>query len=215
MNNTYAISKLPARLACALAVAALVTACGGGGSSAVVPTPIVATADTTVAATPATAAKVTTAFVAAATPAAPIAFSNGFAGTDASGAPVAISGATTVAFTGGSSTAPGFSMTNGGKTATGTTTFGSCTFTFDANSPFPEDHPWAPGKSFKVDPCILKVPTAGVKADGSASNQTLTLTFGTTSGTTTKTVSVAADGSVSIAGTSVGTVVVAQTTGGN
>ncbi len=212
MNTIAHTCTKPTQLALALALASALAACGGSSSSPTTTT-LVAAADTTVAATPATAAKAATAFVAVATPAAPISFSNGFAGVDSAGAPVAISGATTVAFTGGTTSSPAFSMTNGGKTAEGTTTFGSCTFTFNPNSPFAADHPWGPGKSFKVDPCTLSIPTAGAVANSVATTKTITLTFGAVSGTVSKVVSVAPDGSVSVGGTSVATVTTSVTTG--
>jgi hypothetical protein len=192
-------------------VVSALAACGGSSSLPVTTT--LAAADTTVAASPATAAKAAAAFVAVAPPATPISFSNGFAGVDANNAPVAISGATTVAFTGGTASSPAFAMTNGGKTAQGTTTFGSCTFTFNADSPFAADHPWGPNKSFKVDPCTLSIPTAGTVANSVATTKTITLTFGAVSGTVTKSVTVAPDGSVSVGGTPIATVITSVVTG--
>ena len=209
MNPTARFAFIPARLAISMALVATLAACGGSSDSPVVN---VATSNTTVTATPATAAAATTAFVAVASPTAPVTFSNGFSGTSATGATVAVTGTTTVAFVGGTATAPGFSMTNGGKTATGITTFGSCTFTFASTSPFAADHPWGPGKTLKVDPCSLSIPTAGTVA-GSTATKTVTLTFGTTSGTASVPVTVATNGSVSVGGTTVGTVTVGAATG--
>ena len=210
MNAIASSNVKPLQLTLVLALVSALAACGGSTSPA---TTLVAAADTTVAASPATATKAAAAFVAVAPTATPITFSNGFVGVDANGAPVAISGATTVAFSGGTASSPAFSMTNGGKTAQGTTTFGSCTFTFNANSPFAADHPWGPGKSFKVDPCTLSIPTAGTAANGTENVKTITLTFGAVKGTVSKAVTVAPDGSVAVGGTPIATVTTTVATG--
>lgn len=211
MKKHSARGLLPVKFVLGLSLIATLIACGGGGSE---PAPtLVAGANTSVAASAANATNVTTAFVAVAKTSNPVTFSNGFSGVDAANNPVAVTGSTTVAFSGGTASAPGFSMTNNGMTATGTTTFGSCTFTFSSSSPFPADHPWGPGKTLKVDPCSLTIPTAGTVANGSSTTQTITLTFGTTTGTVSTTVTVASNGSVSIGDVPVGSVTVSATTG--
>jgi predicted small lipoprotein YifL len=142
----------------AIALAASLTACGGGGSE---PAPVeVVAADTTIPATAATAPAVVNV---------PFTF--------AAGVPdFGTTGTTTFAFT-STSTTPAFSIASGGNTATGTTTFGSCHFlvTF---STFPSTSKLALGQTITVDPCNITVNTAGTPANGVAAAHSAALKLG-------------------------------------
>ena len=181
---------------------ALMSACGGGGTSSPALVPVATT----------NLAIDANATVISAVGTAPVTFPNGFSGVDGSGAPVSISGATTVAFS-GSGASPNVSITNGGFTASGATTFGSCIFTFNASN-FPAASGFATGQSVKVNPCTLTVKTSGLVANGSPTSTTATLTFGSIlSLVFSELVVINSNGSVSIGGFPLGTVTVVASTG--
>lgn len=199
-----------AKFALGLTLAATLAACGGGDS----PAPMsFANKDTNAAVNAASVAA-----LAPATPgAAPIVatFANGFSGTDGTvgATPVALTGATDVAFTSSSAT-PAFAITNGGLTATGTTTFGSCIFTVGPNSPFPANSPLASGKIVKVNPCNMKASTNGAFANGIPAAREVVLVFGTATSKPFKlNITVNVDGTVLIGSTAVGSVTLLDTTG--
>lgn len=183
-----------------LMVAAL-AACGGGGvdssASFVVGGDVTAGTDNS---TP-TAKAATASTLAAASTAAtsPVTFSTGFSGTDGSGAPVSVTESTQVSFTANTSstTQPNFSITSASGTASGTTTLGSCTFTV-TQSTYSASSPFAQGKTFKVDPCTVKLNTAGKTAGVSGTAQA-TWTFGTkTVSSTVSGVTVSSSGTVAV-----------------
>lgn len=195
------------KFALGLTLAAALAACGGGGSDspAVVK---VSSANAASAVTASTVAALVTGTPTVAT------FSTGFSGTDNTTAdnPVAVAGPTTVSFTSSSAT-PSFAITNGGKIATGTTTFGSCIFTV-TESTFPAESPLALGKVVKVNPCNLTASTSGANADGTAVQRDVVLVLGTASSEPVKlSITVNADGTVLIGSTSVGSVTLTTTTG--
>ena len=195
------------KFALALTLAAALGACGGGGGSA--PPLQVATANTTSAVTASTVAALV------ATPPIVSSFTIGLSGTDntLADSPVTVVGPTTVAFTSSSAT-PTFAITNGGLTATGVTTFGSCIFTVDANSLFLVGHPLAPNSVVKVNPCNLNASTAGASANGAASQRDVVLVLGTSPSDPIKlAVTVNADGTVLIGTTPFGTVTLTAATG--
>lgn len=185
--------------------ATLMTACGGGGGG----TPIVITPAPTVTSNLKANAN---AAVIGAVGTAPLAFANGFAGVDGAGNPVSITGATTVAFN-GTGPSPNASISNGGFTASGPTTFGSCIFTFTISN-FPSSSAFAQGKSFKVDPCTLNANTAGASANGNTFNTTGTFSFGVNSSSSfTLPVVLNPNGTVLLGGVPLGSVTVANVTG--
>ena len=193
-------------LACmVLGSGAFLAACGGGGDSSPVfaaAIPIV-TSNLAVSADAAIVSTVGTTVVN---------FPTGFTGVDGSGNPVSVTGPTTVAFNGGGAS-PNFTLTNGGSTATGATTFGSCIFTFSASS-FPASHPFAQGKKFTVNPCTLNVRTSGLAANGGESDVSETFTFGTAvSDSFLKRIVINRDGTISLGGTVIGKVTVTNVTG--
>jgi hypothetical protein len=195
------------KLALGLTLAAALGACGGGGDDA--PAAVkVSSADAKSAVTAATVAALfsTTPIVAS--------FAIGFSGTDNTTAdnPVAVAGPTTVSFTSSSAT-PSFAITNGGKTATGTTTFGSCIFTVTAST-FPPESPLAAGKVVKVNPCSLTASTSGANADGLPVERNVVLVLGTASSEPVRLViTINADGTVLIGTTSLGSVTLTAATG--
>jgi hypothetical protein len=199
----------------AVVVAGLV-ACGGSSS----PAPVaVVSGNVTAGSTNVTVADKTSnaaVLAAVAVPATPVTFSTGFAGTDASGAAVAVTESTTVAFTANTAdaTAPKFAVSSTSGHAEGITTLGSCTFTI-TTSTYPASHPYAAGKTFKVNPCTVTVPTSGQKADGTVVNQSATFTFGTMTAAVSVPVSVSSTGTITLNNTAPGiTVTVTNTTGG-
>lgn len=200
-------------LACVVvAGSALLAACGGGGGSA--PVAAVSSTDLSLVASASTAAAIAPAFVSVSST--PIAFPAGFTGTVSKTdlTPALAPAGTTLAFsTGTVATSPVVTVVSGGLTATGTTTFGSCTFTFDANSPFVAPSPFAPGKTLYVDPCSITIPTASITADGGTQSLSVELTLGTTTVSQIVSVVVSATGTVSLNGTPVGTVTVVAPTG--
>ena len=191
-------------LACmVMAGGVLLAACGGGGSAPVATTPVAAV-NVSANANAAVVGVIGTT---------PVVFANGFSGVSASGAPVAVTGATTVAFS-GTGASPNVSITNGGRTASGVTTFGSCIFTF-TTSTFTPPSDFDVGKSIKVDPCTLTINTASTIANGATVDKSVTLTLGTiVSQTFTKQVVVNNNGSVTVGGVPVGTVTITNVTGG-
>ncbi len=161
----------------AVSVAAL-AACGGGGDPV-----LVAAGDATISVAPAVAAAVAnTDFT----------FASGVAalGTTAE---------TTVKFTNTAAT-PAFSISSGGNTATGTTTFGSCIFVV-SNSTFPAGHPLANGQTVTVNPCSVRLATAGGVANGQPTtrNAAMLLGFAASSGRSV-TVAVSPSGSLTVNG---------------
>lgn len=199
----------PAKWALSLAMVGALAACGGGDDA---PAAVAASSNVTAAASGA----VLSALVPA-TGAGPIAstFANGFSGTDGTLAatPVALTGPTTVAFT-GTGVNPAFAITNGGLTATGVTSFGSCIFTVGSTSPFPATSPLAAGKVFKVNPCNLTVSSNGAIANGASFARDVILTLGLVQSTPLKLpVTVSSAGVVAVNGVTVGSVTVIQTTG--
>ncbi|MEJ7930617.1 hypothetical protein WG922_11590 [Ramlibacter sp. AN1015] len=114
---------------------------GGGGSSAVVGNDIKTNANET-----------TTAAFANET----FGFASGVAAFGTSGT------ATELTFTSGSS----FAVSAGGKSAAGTTRYGSCIFTI-ATSTFEPAHPLGQvGASIRVDPCEIEIKAGGMAANG-------------------------------------------------
>jgi hypothetical protein len=211
MNKFELKGLLPAKLAFGLTLVAALVACGGGSDGPAT----ITVAPAANAAAPATASRLA-GLVPASSTATPIVatFANGFSGTDgtAGATPVSVTGPTTVAFTSAGAT-PAFAITNGGLTATGATTFGSCIFTI-TSSAFPAGSPLAQGQMVKVNPCTMTAATANGTANGVATNRNVTLTFGTTvSSPMSLPVTITAGGDVSIGGVLLVTVVTVQTTG--
>jgi hypothetical protein len=176
----------------AVAAAALLAACGGGGGDDTV---AVATTNLNVAATPQTASAVANI---------PFSFAGGVPsfGTTAT---------TTLAFTSSGAT-PAFRVDAGGNVATGVTTFGSCIFTVGAST-FTPPSPLVTGAVIRIDPCGVQVQTSG-KAEGTASGVPVTLTLGSQASLpASATVTIAANGTVSIGTSTLGTVTVREGTG--
>lgn len=199
----------PAKWAFSLAMVGALAACGGGDY--VPPDAVAASSNVTAAANGAVLAALVPA-----TGAAPIVatFANGFSGTvGTSTTPAVLTGPTTVAFT-STGDSPAFSITNGGLTATGTTTFGSCIFTVGSNSPFPSTSPLASNKVLKVDPCNLTVSSNGAIANGASFARDVILTLGLVQSTPLSLpVTVSSTGVVAVNGVTVGSVTVIKTTG--
>lgn len=176
----------------ALCVAALVAGCGGSDGGA----PLVAASDTVLPTNGTTASAVAqTTFT----------FDNGVAefGTNA---------ATDVTFTSASAT-PAFSISSGGNTATGTTTFGSCHFAVTTSN-YPAGHPLAQGNTVTVNPCNLKVGTAGAIANGVGSSRAVALVLGAAySANATIVVGVNPGGQLTLNGNIVGVVTLTPLTG--
>jgi hypothetical protein len=177
----------------AMAAAAVLSACGGGGDDGV----LVASADVSVPVNAtATGAVVNT----------PFTYPSGVS-------ELGTSAATTVTFT-NTATTPAFSISSGGSTATGVTTFGSCIFTVSAST-FPASHPLAAGKTVTVNPCNLNVAVKGVVANGVATTRSVALLLGAAASTgASVTVAVNAGGQLTLNGASVGTVTLVAATGG-
>ena len=138
MKKVFLLSASTAAL---LALAA----CGGGGGDS--STPQVAASDAKVNASPATtAAMANQTFT----------FAGGIPALGTSGT------ATDLTFTTGSS----FSASAGGKTASGTTGYGSCIFTVTTTS-FDPSHPLGVlNTPSRIDPCQIEVESGGVAATG-------------------------------------------------
>ena len=180
------------KLTAVLCTAAVLAACGGGGGGGAV----VAGADTTVGVQATIASAVAgTAFT----------FSGGVTelGTTAD---------TTLQFT-SSGAAPGFSISSGGNTATGTTNFGSCIFVV-ATSSFPAGHRLATGQTVTVNPCNIRLATQGAPADSVARQRAAVFILGTAASTgSTVTVVVNPGGTITINGAAAGTVTLVPVTG--
>lgn len=173
-----------------VAITTILLACGGDD-----PTPLVATADTTVQANANTTGAVA---------GTPISFPNGVAA-------FGTTGATTLVFT--DSTTPGFTISSGGFTASGTTEFGSCIFKVGAST-FPAGSPLEAGQTVIVNPCTMTVKTKGKEANGATQTSTLVVVLGTTtSAPITVTFSISASGQITVNSRSFGTVTLTPITG--
>ena len=180
----------------AVAAAVVLSACGGGGGGGGNDAPAVAAADTTVRVSPTvTGAVVNT----------PFAFPSGVTS-------FGTTSATTVAFNDTSAT-PAFTISSGGNTATGTTTFGSCIFTI-TSSTFVAPSPLAGGNTITVNPCNITINTKGQLANGVGQSRSVALVLGATASSGTSiTVSVTPSGQVTLNGAIVGAVALADGTG--
>lgn len=176
----------------AVGASALLYACGGGGDDQ----PLGVAGTTTLA---------TNSTVAASVVSTPFTF--------ASGVPaLGTTGATTVTFT-STSTAPAFSISEAGRTATGSTSFGSCIFAVTAST-FPAGHALAVGQTVVVNPCNMNVNTAGAVANGVAATRSVALLLGSAASSgASATVSVTAGGALTLNGNTVGTVTLTPVTG--
>ena len=179
-----------------LAVAAVVglSACGGGGGNDA--PPAVAVADTTVGVSPTvTGAMVSTVF----------SFPSGLASFGSTSA-------TTVTFN-DTCPIPAFTVTSGGNTAIGATTFGSCIFKI-ASSTFPAPSPLAEGKTLTINPCNININTRGQVANGVGQSRSVALVLGAAASSgASVTVSVTPSGQVTLNGATVGTVALSDGTG--
>lgn len=120
---------------------------------------------------------------------------------------------TTVTWT-NTATTPSFLIEEDDHSATGTTEFGSCIFRV-TSSTFPASSPLATGKVVTIATCRVIVRTRGQPADGNPRQRDIFLVLNAvTSQGTTATVSVDANGVVTVNGRVVGTVPVQQLTGG-
>ncbi len=182
-------------------LASALVGCGGGGGGEPAPVAVV-TQPTTL-----PASSTTTAAVAAV----PFVFPAGVPdlGTTA---------ATSITFTSTAAT-PAFSIASGGNTATGTTSFGSCIFEI-TDSTFPAGHrlaattPPAPPNRITINPCNIKVETAGVSVDAPAEERSVALLLGTAASTgAAVTVDVNPGGQLTINGKSAGEVTIVFVTG--
>lgn len=203
-----------------LTLLAALAACSEGGSNAP-PATVPVTVATTNVVVPVTAATVAALAPAAGAAPTPFVFNSGFSGVDAAGAAVNLGGSTTFAVTSAGTpaagatpaTAPAFAITNGGNTASGDITFGSCIFTVKTSNA-PSTSALAVGKVIKVDPCTLTVNTIGDTCGTLSTNDNLTLLFGSTSSISAVfPVTVSCTGLVTINNTSLGTVTLQVTTG--
>lgn len=178
----------------AVASAAVLTACGGGGS----PT-VGAATDTRVA---------IDASNGAATARSVVNQEFAFGAVPAFGT----TGTTTLKFTNTAAT-PAFSIASGGSTATGVTEFGSCRFNV-VESTFSADSPLAAGKTVVIANCALVIATRGTAANGLSQQRSATFVLGgSTSNPITVTVSISEDGVVTVNGRVVATIVVRELTG--
>lgn len=152
--------KTNLKMALLITAAAVLTACGSSDS-----TPArVATADTTVAANPATTAAVYKL---------PLTFSSGVP-------ELGTTGSTSVTFTAPSAgTEPAFTIASGQGTASGSTAFGSCIFKV-SSSTFAAAHVLGAGKTLTVAPCEFTINTKGMAADGNNVKRKLKIRFGRT-----------------------------------
>lgn len=188
-----------AKFALGLTLAAVLAACGGGDSPAVVKVAAVNTS----AAISSTDAVKSTAVVTAV-----LNKTFNFSAVTELGT----AAATTLVLS-GTGAAPSFSIGSGGKTATGSMGFGSCIFTI-TQSDFVSPHKLAVGQIVTVSPCALEVQTAGDTANGTATNIPTNFVLGVTkSADVPLSVEVSASGTVTVAGQTVGTVSTTTTTG--
>jgi hypothetical protein len=166
-------------------------ACGGGSDSPA----MVAAADTTLAANPTTTAAVTNI---------PFAFPQGLSS-------FGTTSTTTVAFT-NTSTTPAFSIATSTGTATGTTTFGSCIFAVTAING--SVGTMKIGDTIVVNPCNVKVGTAGAVANGVAQTRSIALLLGAASSAGASiSVGVNAGGQLTLNGNTVGSVTLTPVSG--
>jgi hypothetical protein len=148
------------KLAAIVSAAALVS-CGGGGSDT--PTPVAAN-NTAIALNPTTGATAIQAISGQS-----VAFPTG----------VPAFGTTTpTAVTITAGTTPKFAISEGGKTASGNLTFGSCIFTVTAST-FTTG-PLVNNNVITINPCVITLGTQGVNATGAAVTVPVTVTFNTT-----------------------------------
>lgn len=189
-------------IVCGLVVTALV-ACGKSHPTA----PLVATSNLTVSVSASTVGALVPASGSSATT---FSYSSGFSGTNGTGgAAVNLTGATTVSI-GGTAAAPTFQITNGGGTASGTLSFGSCDFHITTSTV--QNLPV--GTVLVVTPCNLTVNTSGQLSGSTTSVGVVLLLGGSTSVTATLPgVTIGSDGTVTVNGTNVGTVTVGASTG--
>lgn len=151
----------------AVAITALVAACGGGGDSA--PEPVkVAASDLTLTTSAATGAAIMTAAVPPGT-SATFNFPTGVP-------ELGVTGDTKLVIQTGSGTSPTqtFSVTSAGGTYSGDLTYGSCIFTIKASTD--PTHPV--GTRITVNPCAVVVSTGGIRATGQATTVQILLQLG-------------------------------------
>jgi hypothetical protein len=213
MNTFSILNTKTAKCGLGLTLVAALVACGGGSDTVPVTLAVVASSPTIGTTNTTTAEKTSTASVLAAVAATPVTFSSGFKGVDATGAPVAVTESTTVAFKANAAdaTKPAFEVASASGKASGTTTLGSCTFTI-TTSTYPSSTPLALGKTFKIDPCTVKIDTAG-KTANIPNSVPVSVTFGTTTVTTTQQVTVSSSGTLTIGNATITGVTAAVTTG--
>ncbi len=119
---------------------------------------------------------------------------------------------TTVAFT-NTSANPAFSIQSGGKTAVGTTTFGSCIFTI-TQSTFDPPSRLSVGNVIEVNPCNIIAGVQGMPANDQASLRGIALQLGISfSAGTEVLMSVSPSGQLTINGRAVGSVTLRPVTG--
>lgn len=123
--------------------------------------------------------------------------------------------ATTVTFSAPATptAAPGFTITSGTNTASGTMAFGSCIFRVTAST-FPATHPLARGKVVTINPCNVSVTLKGTPADGVATSRSVALVLGAAvSAGAPVTVGVNGGGQLTFNGAIVGSVTLSPLTG--
>jgi len=187
------IMRRASQILLAMAAAVVLSACGSSDDDGVT---MVAASDTTLAASPTTTAAVA---------GTPFAFPTGVPA-------FGTTSTTTVAFT-STATTPAFSISSGGNTATGTTTFGSCIFAITAST-FPAGHALAAGNTITVNPCNMSVNTTGAVANGVATTRSVALLLGAAASSgQSAVVQVNPGGQLTLNGQSVGTVTLTPVTG--
>ena len=187
------MNKTAALLYSVLTAVAL-AGCGGGGGE---PAPVmVAPAEVTIPAAPATVSAVEDV---------PFTFPAGVA-------ELGTTGSTSLTFT-STGTTPEFSIVADGGTATGTTQFGSCIFVV-ATSSFPAGHRLAQGQTVTVNPCNIRLGTQGAPADSIARARAAVFILGSAASTgSTVTISINNGGVVTINGAAAGTVTLVPVSG--
>jgi hypothetical protein len=109
--------------------------------------------------------------------------------------------------------APGFTISSGGNTASGTMAFGSCIFRITAST-FPDGSRLAAGQIITINPCNINVNARGTAADGVAATRSAALVVGAAaSAGASVTISVNPGGQLTLNGVSVGTVTLSPITG--
>lgn len=175
----------PGKSVAVFALTALVaglTACGGGGSPA-----LVAASDVNKTFDAATGTATGGALVGTS-----LTFASGVAafGTSAS---------TTVAVA-GSATAQTATISSGGNTANATMSYGSCIFKI-ATSNFADSSSLGVGKTVVVDPCSMTLTTKGLAANGGETLSRVSMQLGTASGSGSVRVTITPDGIVKVGST--------------